>query len=178
MVQKIRVESLCDLCFEDDNVEEPSTHTQVLGIGTAILELDWCDNHDQKGFRLCDLIDLFREYGHKPPTSGPTVTGPRRRQSTTPRGDEGDFPCPIDGCPKHYQRKSYLDGHLRWHNGDPGYGCDQPDCTQNFQTYQALGLHKDRAHGIPSPFKNMSFSKRKTFVEKDKEKALAIAKSR
>lgn len=175
MVQKLKIEELCDFCYNDDDKETLADHSETLGLGISILELQWCEKHNNKFKTITEMIEAFREYGHEPQDLQAASTG-RRQQK--PRSDEGVYECPFNNCSKTYRRKSYMEGHIAWHNGDPGYGCNQPDCTESFDTYQALGLHKDRKHGIPSPFKHLSLEKRTKAMDADKAEARQLALSR
>ncbi|TPX70508.1 hypothetical protein CcCBS67573_g06510 [Chytriomyces confervae] len=63
--------------------------------------------------------------------------------TTSSRTEARKFPCPHTGCPKAFKFRAGVSVHLRVHNGERPFKCEQ--CDKTFQTKNRLTVH-ERGH--------------------------------
>ncbi|CAH1159317.1 unnamed protein product [Phaedon cochleariae] len=56
------------------------------------------------------------------------------------------FKCHIDGCRKTFRRGWLLENHVRRHNGERPFICDNEKCMKSFTNYAHLKRHKSMVH--------------------------------
>lgn len=113
-----RILTFCDVCFLNEQHNHAQHQNVPFGAGNNNMVADLCDDHKKA---LDDALDPYYLAGRRPDRlSVPKIVQPKKKSKggvkPTP---EGDFACPVAGCPR------------------------------TFETEQGVSMHKTRVHLIP-----------------------------
>jgi uncharacterized Zn-finger protein len=60
--------------------------------------------------------------------------------------DHFPFACQVEGCTEKFNKRSKLERHVRWHQGEGPYPCTTEGCRESFASTSARAKHVARKH--------------------------------
>lgn len=159
MAREIITRILCDVCNDSDELDTaPNGEAVTIEIDGELREIDLCPEHRRP---IDGLRAMLEEHGRHVPKRGRG----RPRADETPTNSNGRrlhpneierMRCPFPGCDFEQTRKAVV-SHVRGRHdttlaeleGKPlDFRCDVDGCDRAFALPQALGLHRQRIHGL------------------------------